>query len=104
MRIKFIEWGLIIAGAVIIFISFIWDYLQIIVREGFAGEFLSLPGDQHFYQATVQYQPVNFAWSLFIFGEVLILFSITMMVIRIKKSPMVRQENSRMDANDHVKL
>ena len=88
VRIKFFEWGVIIAGAVIIFFSFIWDYLQIIVREGFAGKLLSLPGDQRFYQATAQYYPVDFAWPLFIFGEILILFSITMMVIRIKRSPM----------------
>jgi len=85
VRIKFLEWGLIIGGGVVIFISFIRDYSQIIAQEGLLGKVLALPKDQRFYQAMAQYQPVDFAWSLFIFGEILILLSITMIVIRIKK-------------------
>jgi hypothetical protein len=85
VHIKFIEWGLIIGGGMIIFISFIRDYSKIIVQEGLLEKILTLSEDQRFYQVMSQYQPVDFAWSLFIFGEILILFSVIMMVIRIKR-------------------
>jgi len=85
VRIKFLEWGLIIGGEWLFLFSFIRDYSQIIAQEGLLGKVLALPKDQRFYQAMAQYQPVDFAWSLFIFGEILILLSITMIVIRIKK-------------------
>jgi hypothetical protein len=84
VHIKFSEWGLIIGGAVIIFIAFIWDHSRIIIREGFLGEYFNLLDNPRFNQVMAQYKPEYFIWPLFILGEMIILSGITLMVIRTK--------------------
>lgn len=84
VRIKLTEWGLIIGGAVIIFISFIWDHSRIIIQEGFLEEYFTLLDNPRFLQVMAQYKPENFIWPLFILGEIIILAGITLMVIRTK--------------------
>ncbi|UCH98802.1 MAG: hypothetical protein JSV88_32365 [Candidatus Aminicenantes bacterium] len=86
VRIKFSEWGLIIGGAVIIFIAFIWDHSRIIIREGLLGEYFNLLNNPRFNQIMAQYKPEYFAWPLFILGEIIILSGITLMVIRTKRT------------------
>lgn len=85
VRIKFSEWGLIIGGAVIIFIAFIRDHSRIIIREGFLGDYFNLLDNPRFNQVMAQYKPGYFIWPLFILGEIIILSGITLMVIRIKR-------------------
>ena len=88
VRIKFSEWGLIIGGAVIIFIAFIWDHSRIIIKEGFLGDYFNLLNNPRFNQVMAQYQPVYFIWPLFILGEMIILSGISLMTIRTtRKTP-----------------
>ena len=88
VRIKKCEWALIAGGGLIIFIAFIWDTTRFIIQKGYLGKLLTLPHDQQFLQMMAQYQPVSFAWLVFILGEILILIAITlmMMTIRTKKT------------------
>lgn len=85
VRIKRSEWGLIIGGAVIIFIAFIWDHSRIIIKEGFLGEYFNLLNNPRFNQVMAQYKPEFFIWPLFILGEIVILSVISLMIIRITR-------------------
>jgi len=85
VRIKLSEWVLIIGGAVIVFIAFIWDHSRIIIREGFLGEYFNLLDNPRFIRVMAQYRPVYFIWPLFILGEIIILSGISLMIIRITR-------------------
>ncbi len=66
----------LIAGALLIFITFIRDFSMIIIQEGFAGTLRTLPADPAFQKIIGQYVPNGFQWPLFIAGESLILISL----------------------------
>ena len=68
------SWIFTILGAVIIFISFIYDYTALMVSEGYfsrGGPSLLDPG---FIEVIASYIPDKFKWWLFILGEGLIVF------------------------------
>lgn len=70
------SWILTISGAVIIFISFIYDYTALMVSEGYfsrGGPSLLDPG---FIEVIASYIPDKFKWWLFILGEGLIVFAV----------------------------
>jgi hypothetical protein len=92
VRIKLSEWGLIIGGAVIIFIAFIWDHFRIIIREGLLGEYFNLLHNPRFNQVMAQYKPEYFIWPMFILGEIIILLSITLVIIRTKRITLAKSE------------
>lgn len=89
VRIKISEWGLIIGGAVIIFIAFIWDHSRIIIREGFLGDYFNLLNNPRFSQVMAQYKPKYFIWSLFILGEIIILSGISLITIRTTRKTLL---------------
>ncbi len=60
------EWLLLLGGAFIIFLSFIWEYLKLIIQNSAISQFI----------------PIHFNWILFTIGEILILF---MLILFIKK-------------------
>jgi len=65
--IRLIEWELIIAGAFIVFCSFIWDYASFLVNVGFPDV-----ARDRLHVALTHFSPNNFHWSMFILGEALI--------------------------------
>lgn len=77
------EWVLIITGAVIIFISFILDYTQLLVRGGYLNKLSSLSTNQDFINDLTSYMPENFKWSIFLLGEVLIISALLLIHRRI---------------------
>ena len=77
------EWVLIITGAVIIFISFILDYTQLLVRGGYLNKLSSLSTNQDFINDLTSYVPENFKWSIFLLGEVLIISALLLIHRRI---------------------
>lgn len=92
VRIKISEWGLIIGGAVIIFIVFIWDHSLIIIREGFLGDYFNLLNNPRFSQVMAQYKPKYFIWPLFILGEIIILSGISLMTIRTARKTFLNSD------------
>lgn len=69
-------WVFTILGAVIIFISFIYDYTALMLSEGYfsrGGPSLLDPG---FIEVIASYIPDKFKWWLFILGEGLIGFAV----------------------------
>jgi hypothetical protein len=75
---------LILAGACVVFLSFIWDFSSLLIKE-YSIEGLFKP---RLHQTLLkQYIPVHFIWWLFFAGEALILAGIT--------HPFLNRKNSR---------
>jgi hypothetical protein len=76
IKINPLEWSLISAGVLIIFLTFVWDYSRIILDAGlFAGFSLSAK-DCPFQKVIDGYVPATYNWNLFFLGESLIICSI----------------------------
>jgi hypothetical protein len=82
IKIKFLDWLLILSGSLIIFLTFIWDYSKIIIFGGYLSNFFSLFDNEKFIRTISEYKPEHFNWLAFLMGEVLILLS---MVFIFKK-------------------
>lgn len=80
----FHEWFLCIIGVFAIFITFIWDYANLIIRNKFYMNLLNLGINSGFQKIVSQYVPTNYNWWLFLSGEVLILFSFGLFCKRMK--------------------
>ena len=83
-RISLSEWILLIAGAFIIFVTFVWDFSRIIIQHGFISRFWTLRADPDFQEIVAYYIPDSYNWYLFAFGEVLILLFLILFCRRMK--------------------
>lgn len=83
IKFNFKNWLLIIIGALLIFISFIWDYSKMIIENNFLGDFFNLLNNEHFIKISSNYIPTHFNWFVFIIGEVIILFTTINLIIKI---------------------
>jgi hypothetical protein len=84
VRINLLEWSLMSSGALVILITFIWDYAKVIIQGRFYRSFFSLAIDLHFQSIMTSYIPRTYNWTLFVFGEFLILCSLVIFVRRMK--------------------
>lgn len=80
VRINFLGWALLSAGALMILVTFIWDYSRIIIQGGFLGRFFSLANDPHFQGIITSHIPSTYNWPLFILGELLIFCSLVIFI------------------------
>jgi hypothetical protein len=84
VKIKLYEWGLALLGALIILGTFIWDYGKTIIQNDFLSGFWTLSENKHFWQVISQYRPLYYNWYLFAIGEILILYVILQVRMRMK--------------------
>jgi len=84
VRINLLEWSLMLLGALVILITFIWDYSKIIIQGRFLKRLFSLATDLHFQSIVTSYIPNTYHWSFFILGEFLIFCSLIIFVRRMK--------------------
>jgi hypothetical protein len=84
VRINVLGWAFMSSGALVIFITFIWDYAKIIIQGGFLRAFFSLAADLHFRSIVTRYIPGAYNWTLFVFGEFLILCALVIFVRRME--------------------
>jgi hypothetical protein len=82
--LKMREWIMIGPGALIILITFIWDYTTILIRNGIFSAF-PLSEDNLLVQEMLRFVPVRFNWGLFLLGELLIILGILWMGKRVLK-------------------
>lgn len=73
-KINLKEWFLLSLGALIIFISFIWDYSALLIKKADIKDLIS------------GYAPHGYQWGLFAAGEMLIIIGI-IMIGRNRESP-----------------
>jgi hypothetical protein len=84
-KIRINEWILLISGAIITIITFLWDYTFLILKNGFLMKFAKLSTDPGFLTITGSYVPIHYNWILFIFGEILAIIGIYLIYRRHKK-------------------
>ncbi|HAG22315.1 MAG TPA: hypothetical protein DCG87_03320 [Synergistaceae bacterium] len=77
VRTSPLEVGLLIAGALMIFAAFVWDFTAMLVASGFSA------GSEAFAEAVGNYVPESFHWGLFLLGEALV---IAFVVLSIRNS------------------
>ncbi len=74
-KIKITEWIFLCLGALLIFISFIWNYTSIIISKYLFEHIITLNPD-NFGSLTTNNIPTYFPWNIFVPGMLLIWFSI----------------------------
>ena len=75
-KVTKIEWILLCLGCLIIFITFIWDYLNILISNNLLREYFSLKQTDILENIVLTYIPSHYNWTLFIIGIICIYFSI----------------------------
>lgn len=78
-KVRVIEWLLIYIGAVLIFISFIWDYAKIVISKHLFNIILS-PSQNGLKKLSVENFPRYFVWPVFLIGVLSIFFSMYLMI------------------------
>ncbi|HEY3370269.1 MAG TPA: hypothetical protein VGK10_05435 [Prolixibacteraceae bacterium] len=84
LNMKFYEWLLILTGVIIILGTFMWDYSEIIIKEGLLSRFWTLASDPYFLKIMLSYRPLIYNWNAFILGEILMLFAIALIFRRVR--------------------
>jgi len=72
-RISPLSWVILIAGAMVVFLSFITDYTRFILHSFTLRELWSLPSKQALFDLSVQYIPFSFPWMIFAAGSAVII-------------------------------
>ncbi len=91
IKIKKYDWIMFIGGAFIIFCTYIWDFMVIIIDGGFLPNFFSLAKNERFLKIISNYKPEFFNWYLFSLGEILILTAIGSILKRTISKTQVEQ-------------
>ena len=71
-----LNWLLLLSGAFVILITFLWDYSTLIIHGGFLPSITTLHTDSEFQKMIATYVPQSYNWFLFAIGEILILASL----------------------------
>lgn len=69
------EWILLILGAFIIFVSFIWDYSKFLINNISLKEFRSKTTSDKLFDLSIKYIPVKFPWLIYYIGLGVLIFS-----------------------------
>ena len=80
------EWIILLSGALVVFVSFIWDYTSYLfdhLNWQMLGNGKVL--QERMEELAYSYVPVHFNWLIFIMGVVLLLIALTMVYRRNKK-------------------
>jgi len=84
IRLKSREWFFLLAGSLVIFITFIRDYSSLLLKYLYqAGQ--GYPWEEDFMRALTRYVPDHFYWIPFSAGELLIVISLFLIIARVKR-------------------
>jgi hypothetical protein len=72
VHIKPVEWAMILSGAFLILITYLWDYSVLMVQSGVLSENGGDAAHEKLLQAMSLYVPQGYNWPLFIAGELII--------------------------------
>ena len=79
------EWLLLCAGSMVIVFSFILDYMSYIRKEKIPGILENVSASFQLLDEFSDYIPVDFNWPLFLTGEIILLGTIAMLFLRMKR-------------------
>ena len=78
VKIKPVDWVLMIGGALVILYSFIKDYIAFLLSEGLPISIWALAKNPNFQQIISEFVPTHYNWYLFFAGEILIILGMTL--------------------------
>jgi len=79
------EWIYLVVGALVIFITFIWDYCRFLIKNISKTELKSKALTDKLLDLSVQYFPERFPWLVYLTGIMVLLFSFYTFYRRNKK-------------------
>jgi len=85
------EWLMLVTGAIVVVVSFAWDYSSFILRHYTFAELWNMPAPSELFDLVTRYIPGKFNWWLFSLGSLVICSAIAMVWIRLA--------NTRKDSN-----
>jgi len=94
IRLNTAEWIILICGAMVIFLSLIWDYSAFILKHYSFRDIWTVPREDLF-SLSIQYTPVKFNWIMFAAGEAIILTAIIMLWRRYRGTKVVNRESKK---------
>jgi hypothetical protein len=74
--LRLLDWLVLVTGAVIVFLSFVWDYSSFILQHYKPSDLWSMPDNKALFDLALKYIPAQFPWILFSAGCTVILVSI----------------------------
>jgi hypothetical protein len=81
------EWSLLIAGSLMVILSFILDYLQYVDKWGGIVILWTITSHESLFTESPRYIPQQFDWWLFWLGELLLLLAIGLFIKRTSAQP-----------------
>jgi hypothetical protein len=85
-KIGYIPISILVIGSITVIASFVWDYVSIIITNGFYKDLVNITQNPKFLVITASFIPKSFNWFVFGIGELIILFSIYK-ILRKKLTP-----------------
>lgn len=82
-KVKWREWGLMLAGCFVILTSFMWDYIYYVKNSNGGKGLWTLSGSNSLFEGAIDYVPGNYNWGLFIVGELMICAGIAWLIKRV---------------------
>ncbi|MFO7843806.1 MAG: hypothetical protein R6V16_08350 [Bacteroidales bacterium] len=84
------EWFLLIAGAFIVFLSFIWDYCRFLIQNISMKEIQQKSFSDKLFDLSVHYMPFKFPWFIFLTGVLVLIFTFWFFYQRNQRQPETR--------------
>lgn len=75
IKLKQKDWLLLIVGASIVFISFIWDYCRFMMRSISWDQIQNKSFSDKLFDLSINYMPEKFPWAIFYIGMVVLIFT-----------------------------
>jgi hypothetical protein len=85
-KINFREWLLLILSAILLYVSFVWDYSFLLLKKGFLVKFSELTISPALLNSISGYTPTTYHWDIFILAEILAVSAIFSFVKRVGKN------------------
>ncbi len=86
IRISLRKWAGLITGAIILFLSFIWDYSSFMLRHFRLSEILFSQDKDSIVSMSLTFIPEHFPWFIFLSGQILIIMVTILIWRRIYRS------------------
>ncbi len=84
-RIERQEWLMLVAGAIILVISFVWDYSSFILVHYSFSELWNLPDSESFFELSKRYIPGKFNYYIYFTGIIIVSMAIVAYYMRLRK-------------------
>jgi len=85
-RLSFIEWLLLIVGSIVIIVAYTQPYMGYMLTRFTISEMIHFKEKTNLIEYSSAFVPVSFHWILFSIGQILFFWSITHVIIRMKKN------------------